>query len=114
MLSIIVLAYNRCEELLYTLSKLKDFVETLPFITEIIVVDNASTDDTSVQMKQRHKDVKLITKPKNNGIAGWNEGFAVANYKYMLVLDDDSHPESGIKEAVEYLEKKIMILVYLL
>jgi GT2 family glycosyltransferase len=105
MISAVVLAYNRCEEVLITVGKLKDFATKLPYPMEIIVVDNASVDETSSEIKKRHTDIFLITKIKNNGIAGWNDGFAAARYKYILVLDDDSHPEWGIAEAVTYLEQ---------
>lgn len=105
MVSAIVLSYNRCSEVLITIEKLKAYATTLPFNMEIIVVDNASVDDTSLQVKAIHPDIKLITKIKNNGIAGWNDGFALATNKYLLVLDDDSHPEWGIKEAVTYMEQ---------
>lgn len=105
MVSAVVLAYNRCAEVLATIGKLKEYAPTLPFPMEIIVVDNESADGTSDQISMQHPDIKLVTKTKNNGIAGWNDGFAVAQYKYILVLDDDSHPESGIPEAVEFLEK---------
>jgi len=73
---------------------------------EIIVVDNASVDDTAQQIKEFHPDVVLVTKSKNNGIAGWNEGFKVAKYKYFLVLDDDSHIHSGLTEAIELMEQQ--------
>jgi GT2 family glycosyltransferase len=105
MISAIVLAYNRCAEVLITIGKLKEFAVTLPFPMEIIVVDNESTDNTTEQIKLLHPDIKLVTKEKNNGIAGWNDGFKIASYKNMLVLDDDSHPEWGIVEAVDYLER---------
>jgi GT2 family glycosyltransferase len=104
MLSVIILGYNRSSEVLITLDKVKGLKSSLPFDLEIIIVDNASVDDTSQQVKKLHPDVLLVTKPLNNGIAGWNSGFEVATQKYFLVLDDDSHPEYGIAEAVEYLE----------
>lgn len=104
MISAVILAYNRCTEVLLTISKLKEFAATLPFEMEIIVVDNASVDDTTPQVKLHHPDINLVTKVKNNGIAGWNDGFAKAKHKYLLVLDDDSNPESGIVEAIDYLE----------
>jgi GT2 family glycosyltransferase len=104
MVSAIVLGYNRCSEVLITVAKLQELSVALPFPMEIIVVDNESADDTSEQVRSLYPDVTLLTKIKNNGIAGWNDGFAVAKYKYLLVLDDDSHPESGIAEAVDYLE----------
>ncbi len=105
MVSAVILAYNRCPEELITIDKLKQYKPSLPFPFEIVVVDNASIDNTTEQVIKLHPDVTLITKKKNNAIAGWNDGFAVAKHKYFLVLDDDSHIESGLAEAVEYLEK---------
>lgn len=105
MVSAIVLAYNRCAEVLITIEKLKSLQKLLPFNLEIIVVDNASADNTSIEISKKHPDIMLITKQKNNGIAGWNDGFKAARNKYLLVLDDDSHPESGIAEAVSYMEQ---------
>ena len=104
MISAIVLAYNRCAEVLITIEKLKQIRVELPFDLEIVVVDNASADDTTPQIKAAHPDIVLVTKKTNNGIAGWNEGFAIAKNRYFLVLDDDSHPYNGLVEAVERLE----------
>lgn len=103
MVSAVILAYNRCSEVLVTIEKLKQY-NPLPFPLEIVVVDNASLDNTSAEIGRLHPDVVLVTKKKNNAIAGWNDGFAVAKYKYFLVLDDDSHIESGLAEAIHYLE----------
>jgi GT2 family glycosyltransferase len=106
MVSAVILSYNRCPEVLLTVSILKKLQPKLPFELEIIVVDNASVDDTSEKMREKHPDIILVTKTKNNGIAGWNEGFKVAKNKYFLVLDDDSHIHSGLIEAVEHMENK--------
>lgn len=100
------MAYNRRDEVLITLDNIKKLSPQLSFDLQIIVVDNASKDDTSEKVREFHPDVTLVTKAINNGIAGWNDGFAVAKHKYMLVLDDDSHVESGLEEAVNYLEKR--------
>lgn len=105
MVSAIILSYNRCPEVLITIDKLKAYRKVLPFELEIIVVDNASVDDTSVQVKKHHPDIVLVTKPHNNGIAGWNEGFKIARNPYFLVLDDDSHIHSGLTEAVQHMEQ---------
>jgi GT2 family glycosyltransferase len=104
MISAVILAYNRCSEVLITISSLKNLRASLTFNLQIVVVDNASVDDTSAVVKAQHPDVTLVTKKKNNGIAGWNEGFKVATEKYILVLDDDSNVESGLTEAIDYLE----------
>jgi GT2 family glycosyltransferase len=104
MVSAIVLSYNRRNEVIFTIEKLKELKQTLPFELEIIVVDNASIDDTSKDILTLHPDIVLITKIKNNGVAGWNDGFAIATQPYFLVLDDDSHMESGLPEAISYME----------
>ena len=105
MVSAVILSYNRCSEVLFTVDMLKSMRNEIPFELEIIVVDNASADDTSAQIRQKHPDIVLITKAMNNGIAGWNEGFKVAKHKYFLVLDDDSHVHSGLPGAIQRMEE---------
>jgi GT2 family glycosyltransferase len=105
MVSVVVLSYNRCAEVLFTIDKLKTLSNTLPFVLQIIVIDNASVDETSQLVANRHPDIDLITIKKNVGIAGWNEGFKIASEPYLLVLDDDSHIESGLAEAVDFMEQ---------
>jgi len=104
MVTVIVLTYNRRDEVIFTVEKLKSIKQTLPFELEIIVVDNASTDETSTSVLVSDPEVILISKTKNNGVAGWNDGFLIASQPYFLVLDDDSHLESGLAEAVNYME----------
>lgn len=105
MVSAVVLSYNRCSEVIITIESLKEIRISLPFNLEIIIVDNASADNTSETVRKLHPDVTLITKEKNNGIAGWNDGFAAAKEKFILVLDDDSNIETGLVDAVNYLEQ---------
>ena len=105
MVSVVILAYNRVAEVEITLDKLKSYAASLPFAVEIIVVDNESADHTTAMVQDKFPDVRIVTIQKNVGISGWNEGFKIAKYKYLLVLDDDSHIESGLPEAVAYLEQ---------
>jgi len=105
MVSAIILSYNRADEVLKTIQKLREYSLSLIYELEIVVVDNASSDRTSELISDLYPEVKLVTKKINNGIAGWNDGFKVAKYKYMLVLDDDSHIHTGLAEAVDYLEE---------
>ena len=101
--SFVILSYNRKNELLTTISKIKELTgESDEF--EIIAVDNNSADGTVESVEERFPDVVLIAREVNNGIAGWNDGFAKAKGKYMIVLDDDSHLESGLNKALAYLD----------
>lgn len=106
MVSAVILSYNRCSEVLKTTVILKEYRKQLPFDLEIVVVDNGSSDNTSDRLTSEHPDITLVTKRTNNGIAGWNDGFAVAKYKYLLVLDDDSHIHEGLTDAVVRLEQQ--------
>lgn len=100
--SFVILNYNRKNELLTTISKIKELIgESDEF--EIIAVDNNSADETVAAVQERFPNVVLIARNVNNGIAGWNDGFARAKGRYIIVLDDDSHLESGLDEALAYL-----------
>jgi GT2 family glycosyltransferase len=102
-ISFVILNYNREQELLITIAK------TLALMTgrndyEIIVVDNASSDQSVAAVSTTFPEVRLIQRSQNNGIAGWNDGFAVAKGEYMVVLDDDSNIVSGLDEAISVLD----------
>src|SRR4051812_40281666 len=101
--SFVILNYNRKKELLTTISKIKEVIGHDPQF-EIIAVDNNSADGTAAAVKEQFPDVVLIPRAVNNGIAGWNDGFEKARGEYMIVLDDDSHIESGLGEAISYLD----------
>lgn len=101
--SFIILSYNRKNELLTTISKIKELTGKSDEF-EIIAVDNNSADGTAAAVQEKFPDVVLIARNVNNGIAGWNDGFAKAKGKYLIVLDDDSHLESGLDEAIAYLD----------
>jgi GT2 family glycosyltransferase len=104
MVSAVVLSTNKCAELLITVGKLKSLQAVLPFLMEIIVVDNASPDGSADAVSNHHPDITLIIKPQNVSVAGWNDGFAVAKYSYFLLLDDDSCILHGLPEAIQHLE----------
>ena len=73
---------------------------------EVIVVDNASADNSVPAVKSSFPQVIVIERKINNGIAGWNDGFAHAQGEYFIVLDDDSNIESGLDEAIQYLDAR--------
>lgn len=93
--SFVVLSYNRRAELFRTLQALKGL--NLAY-SEIIVVDNASSDGSSEMVERHFPSVRLIEKKTNIGIAGWNDGFSEAQMPYVFVLDDDSRPLPGAVE----------------
>lgn len=59
--------------------------------TEVIVVDNASTDGTSEMVKKQFPSVKLIINTKNLGsTGGMNTGLREARGDYLWFIDHDN------------------------
>jgi len=105
LLTINILAYNRRDDLRTTLQEITGNIDYPKDKIEIIVNDNASGDGTAEMVREEFPAVKLIRIPVNVGIAGWNHGFVNGRGKYFLVLDDDSHPVEGVRDAVAFLEE---------
>jgi len=83
--SIVVLTYNREEELIKTINNLSNLkYEGL----EIIVVDNASKEPAKIIL-DNFCNVKVITLDENIGVGARNIGISEASGKYVITLDDD-------------------------
>ncbi|HTS67254.1 MAG TPA: glycosyltransferase family 2 protein [Candidatus Acidoferrales bacterium] len=67
---------------------------------EIVVVDNASSDGTLEEVTRR--PVQLIANSENRGFAaGLNQGFAVLNSRYVLLLNPDAIIQGGLEALRE-------------
>ncbi|MGV6831355.1 MAG: glycosyltransferase family 2 protein [bacterium] len=88
-LSVIILNYNVSAFLDLCL---RSVTEALTHIdSEIIVVDNNSTDDSIQMVKEYYADVQLIENPNNDGFAkGNNLGFTSAKGEYLCILNPDT------------------------
>ncbi len=63
---------------------------------EVIIVDDCSTDDTVLFLKQAYPMLKLIESNKNRGFAHTaNTGFRAAQHGYVCLLNSDAAPEEG-------------------
>ncbi len=93
--SIVITTWNRKGETEKTLRELGH--QGYPNL-EIIVVDNHSTDGTVEMIRQEFPYVRLINMPTPTygPCESMNVGFANATGEYVVVLDDDSHPEPGV------------------
>ena len=88
-LSIIIVNYNTKEYLRQALQSIKQSTDQLD--KEVIVVDNASTDDSLNLVKHNFPWVKLIASPQNLGYAAANNlGLKQASSEYILFLNSDT------------------------
>ena len=73
---------------------------------EVIVVDNASTQDEASIIAERYPYVKVIRSSKNLGFAGGNNlGIKEAKGKYILLINNDTYfKEFNIDVLTERLE----------
>lgn len=99
LVSIVFLVYNRRDALLVSLRQMLEHSGYPADRLEVIVVDNASTDNPAEAVGREFPQVQVIRNPENAGAPGWNLGFAVATGDYVLILDDDAYLRPGALEA---------------
>ena len=105
-LSVIIVNYQTYELTKNTINSVLN--KTYPFECEIIVVDNASGDDSLDKLKSYFKDkIKFIASKNNNGFAaGNNQGLKIAKGKYLLLLNSDTVVwENTLEDIYTYMEK---------
>ena len=87
LLSIITINYNGLKDTC-------ELIDTLPLndeTIEVIVVDNASTQDEATEIGKRYPQVKVIKSDKNLGFAGGNNlGIQAAHGKYLFFINNDA------------------------
>jgi GT2 family glycosyltransferase len=96
LVSAVFVSYNRRDALRESLCRMRD--ESGYPQLELIVVDNASSDGTPDMLRADYPDVRLIESGGNLGAPAWNQGFRVAQGKYVLILDDDAYLKPGALE----------------
>ena len=87
-LSFVLLNYNNVD---YTIPCINSIHETVNVPYEIIVVDNASTDD-SIEKLSKIDEIKLVRNTANRGFTGGNnDGARIAEGKYVVILNNDTN-----------------------
>ena len=103
--SFVIVNYNRKDEVLLTIAKTKELNNGRNRDYHIVVVDNGSIDNSAFAIKAAFPEIKLIENPKNTGAPAWNLGFNIAKGDYFIIIDDDSHVDSGLEDALSYMDK---------
>jgi N-acetylglucosaminyl-diphospho-decaprenol L-rhamnosyltransferase len=98
-LSIVITSWNACDLLVECLKSIAETASGLPI--ETIVVDNASTDQTSAVVREKFPEVGLLRIEQNRGFAaGNNVGIQASRGRYVMLLNSDTIVQSG---TLEYL-----------
>jgi glycosyltransferase involved in cell wall biosynthesis len=86
--SVVIPTFNGGDWLLQTLASC---LQQQPVSLEVIVVDDASSDDTPVRVAAAYPQVRLIRQPRNSGSGahGRNTGLQQARGRYVKFLDHD-------------------------
>ncbi|MFH1674148.1 MAG: glycosyltransferase family 2 protein [Pseudomonadota bacterium] len=84
--SMVTVNYNRSNDLSQLLDSLSR--QTMKGF-EVVVVDNASRDDSLQMVQQNYPEVKIISLKENTGVTGFNIGVENATFKYSVLLDND-------------------------
>jgi GT2 family glycosyltransferase len=96
--SIITINFN---QLHHTLALLKSLEQVTYPDVEVIVVDNASATDPTMEIKKQFPHVKVIASPTNLGFAGGNNlGIKDSTGKYLLFLNNDTEVDPGFLEPM--------------
>lgn len=104
-LSIIILSYNTSKLTLKTLETVFTSLNNSCIKYEVLVLDNASTDNSILQINKYFQDkVKLIKSKINTGFAkGNNLAVKEAKGKYLLFLNSDIEVQDrGIERLFEF------------
>ncbi|MCL5675831.1 MAG: glycosyltransferase family 2 protein [Patescibacteria group bacterium] len=101
-LSIILLSFNTRQLLDECLASIYDNTKNISF--EVIVVDNASVDQSREMIKRKYPEVLMIANRTNLGYsAGNNLGIKKAQGRYLLFLNSDTQTVgNALKVMVEF------------
>jgi GT2 family glycosyltransferase len=96
--SVLIVAWNSSQELRRTLPAL---LAELRDGDELIVVDNASPDDSAAAVAELAPAAKIVTMGRNDGFAGAvNVGATAASGDLLVILNPDAMPMPGWGEAI--------------
>src|SRR5438046_1962539 len=88
LITFLISTYNRRAVLLRTLGELRQIGRRCGLGTEVIVVDNASTDGAADAVAAAFPEVRLIRGRANRGACAKNDGLAIAAGRFIVFLDD--------------------------
>jgi len=110
LVAIVILTWNGKE----LLQKFLPFVMASSYANmRVIVVDNASDDETVAFLKQSFPEIEILTNPGNEGFAkGYNTALKQIQSDYYVLLNNDVEVTAGwIEPIIDLMESDILIAV---
>jgi GT2 family glycosyltransferase len=96
-LSIVIPTYNGLNHLERCLTSVQQYA---PPGTQVIVVDDGSTDGTCFWLRKKHPEVEVLALPSNHGFCGAvNAGVARARREVVEMLNNDTEVSPGWAES---------------
>ena len=101
-ISIIIPVYNEEKVILKTISEVKEYIQSNFNTWEIIIIDDKS-EDNSLNILQKIKDIKLLRNLRNHG-KGYSIVKGVKEAKGSLILFMDADNSTRIKELDNFIK----------
>lgn len=96
-ISVVIPCYNEADSIAQVL-------QSLPGVTEVIVVDNNCTDQTA-ELAKKHGATVVFEQTRGYG-AAIKKGLDIASGDYIVVLDGDcQYPAAGIMDTIAHMEE---------
>lgn len=98
------MSWNSKEYLLPCIASIFETTKRIP--TEVIVIDNHSSDGSGPEVKKTFPGVHLILNEKNSGFArATNQGLEESQGRYVLLLNPDTRMKEGaIERLLSFME----------
>ena len=110
-LSVIIVSYNSSSFLELCLHSVAKAISQLEIESEVIVVDNSSSDDSCEVLNNKFSFVKLIQNDENIGFSKANNlGVSKAKGKYICILNPDTVlQENTFDEILKFYKSNIKV-----
>ena len=104
-ITLVIVSFNTREILLRCLESIQKHTQEISY--EVIVVDNASEDDTAKALAEHFPEVKVIANEDNRGFsAANNQAIRESKGKWIALLNPDTFlTENSFQKILHYLQK---------
>lgn len=85
---------------------LPSVINSCPEYAEVILADNASTDNSVRFVQENYPDLRIIVNQENHGFArGYNDALKGVNHEYIVLLNSDIEtPKNWIEPVFDFME----------